>query len=162
MSSKGLPAIRNISTVAVIFGIVLLCFIWGGLYYKVQGERQLEIDNAIDDTSHYARTFEEHTVRTIRGLDQVMLFLKYQAEKEELGIDIARLVGEKRFDGQPFILMTVINEAGDIVANSLSGFASINVSDREYFQVHKNVENGRLYIGKPILGRYLSTAKSGE
>ena len=82
MPANRIISVRNSSAVTVLFGMVLLFFIWSGLYFKVQNERQLEIDNAFKETANYARTFEEHTVLTIRGLDQIALFLKYQVEKD--------------------------------------------------------------------------------
>ena len=62
MSSKRVHPIRNSSTVTVIFGIVLHCFLWSGFYYKEHTERQLELENVRDDTDQYARAFEEHKV----------------------------------------------------------------------------------------------------
>ena len=146
--------IRNISTVTVIFGIVLLGVIWVGLYCKVQSERQLEIDNAIKETATYARMFEEHTIRTLRGLDEITLFLKYQAENDGQGsIDLPRLIKERRFEGQPFLVMGMLNENGDLAASSHVPFVSLNNSDLEYFQAHREADSGKLFIGKPLAGR---------
>ena len=154
MNLKRLPTVRNITAATVVFGVVLLCFIWMGMYYKIQGERQLEIDNAFKETANYTRTFEEHTVRTLKGLDLIALSLKYQLEKEGLGIDLFRLVKEERFPGQPFILLGVLNENGDLLANNRAPFLSgINNSDREFFQVQRNADTGKLFVGKPAIGR---------
>jgi len=98
---------RNISAATVLFGMVLLCFIWGGLYYKVQTERQRELNEAIKETSNYAIAFEEHTASTIKGLDQILLFLKYKVEKEGPNVDVPLLVNEGRFEGQPFLQLGV-------------------------------------------------------
>jgi len=54
------------------------------MYYRIQSEQQLEINSAIKEIANYARAFEEHTVRAIRGLDQIALFLKYRAERDGL------------------------------------------------------------------------------
>ena len=150
MIPKETSIIRNISTLTIIFGIVLLCFIWVGLYYKVQNERQMESDNAFKETANYARTFEEHTIRTFKGLDLIALSLKQQLEKEGLGIDLFRLLKEERFAGQPFILLGVLNANGDLIANTIEPFVGgINNSDREFFYVHKAADTGKLFIGKP-------------
>ena len=152
MISKGMLSARSISAITVLFGVVLLCFIWGGFYLKVQSERQMGLDDAIKETANYARTFEEHTVRTIRGLDGITLLLKYQAEKEGLLIDLPRLVEEGRFTGQPYVLMSVVNENGDLVASNQKPFVFSNISDREHFLVHRDGNVG-LFISKPVLGR---------
>ena len=153
MVSSRMQSIRNFSTVIVIFGLVLLCFIWGGLYYKVQSERQLELDNAVKDTANYVRTFAEHTVRTLEGLDEMSLSLKYQAENAGLRIDLPRLVKERRFGGQPFLAAGVLDENGDLVASTEAPLMKFNNSDRTFFQVHRAADTEKLFVSRPLIGR---------
>lgn len=151
--SGNLLALRNIGTVIILFGIVLLCFIWIGLYYQVHNERQMNINGAIKESSNLARTFEEHTLRTIKSADQTVLFLKYQYEKEGLAIDIPRYISEGKLTNQPFVLLSIADENGNLVFSSQVPFRPSNVKDREHFLVHKNVDSGQLFISKPMLGR---------
>ena len=137
----------------ILFGFSFICFIWSGLYFIVQGERQREIDNAFKETGNYARMFAEHTVRTIAGLDQIALLLKYQAEKEGLQIELRRLINDERFSGQPFVALAVLDKNGELVASSQEIVSRINNSDLEFFQVHRTMDSGKLFIGKPLLGR---------
>ena len=153
MRSQGNVIIRNINTMIVVFGIVLLCFIWGGLYGKVQSERQLELDKAYKDTAQYARVFSEHTTRTVRGLDEIALFLKRQAEMEGLNIDIPQLVEEGRFAGQPFRAIGIVDENGDLMASSQVPLRKINNRDLEVFQAQRDTVTDKLVIGKPLIGR---------
>ena len=141
------------ATVTVLFGAVLLCLIWAGLFLKVQNERQLEINNAIKDIATHARMFEEHTERTIKGLDQIAIFLKYQVEKDGWNIDIPKYISEKRFEGQPYVLLSVVNEKGGLVASSQVPFVFSTIRDREHFQVHMGTDSGKLFVSKPVLGR---------
>ena len=152
MQVRPFPQIRYISALTVLFGLVLLCFIWGGLYYKIQSERQSEQQDALQETSHFARMFEEHTVRTIKGLDQVVLLLKHLVEKEG-SVDIPRLVSEKRFEGQPVVQLGVTDENGELKATNIVPFVRTNVADREHFQVHSQKDTGVLYVSKPLVGR---------
>lgn len=147
------PALRNSSTIIVLFGIFLLCFIWIGLYYKVQSERQMAIERAIKETSNFARAFEEHSSRTIKSADQTALFLKYQYEKEGRSIDIPQYIQEGRLTSQPFVLLGVIDENGHFVVSSQVPFIPSNLKDREHFIVHKDVDSKQLFISKPVLGR---------
>ena len=153
MKMKTPASFRRIKVMIALFGIVLLSFLWFGLYFKVQSERQLEIDAAYKETGNYARTFEEHTIRTLDGLDQIALSLKYQVEKEKKIPDLPRLVREGRFAEQPFVLLSIQNETGDVIASSQVPFISANLNDREHFQVHKEADSGALFISKPVLGR---------
>jgi len=154
MRSLDFKSIRNITVTIILFGMIMLCSIWVGLYYKVQNERQLELTNAVRETNNYARTFEEHTLRTLKGLDLIVLSVKQQLEKKGLESDVFRLVKDEKFAGQPFILLAVLNENGVVIANNAVPFVSgINNSDREFFQVHRDADTGKLFIGKPVVGR---------
>ena len=145
--------INRIKALVVLFGAIFICFVWSGLYFIVQGEREREIANAFKEAGNYARTFEEHMVQTLKGLDQIALFLKYQVENKSLQLDLQRLVNEGRFSGQPFIVLAVIDRNGEVVASSQKLVARVNNNDLEVFQAHKAVDTGKLFIGKPVLGR---------
>jgi len=137
----------------MLFGIFLLCFIWVGLYFKIASERQEVIQSSIKETANFARAFEEHTLRTIKSADQTALFLKYQYEKEGSSIDIPQYISEGRFTRQPFLMLSVIDANGDLIASSQVPFVPSNLKDREHFLVHKDVDNGQLFVSKPVLGR---------
>lgn len=151
--SGDLLTIRNANIIIILFGIFLLSFIWIGLYYKVQSERQLAISDAFKDTANFARAFEEHTLRTIKSADQAALFLKYQYEQEAQAINIPQYIKEGRLTNQPFVLLSVMDENGDLVVSSQVPFVASNLKDREHFMVHKEYDTRQLFISKPVLGR---------
>ena len=153
MNTRTLSPRIGVDLAVILFGLVLLCLIWGGLYYKVQDERQLEQANAVEATANYARAFAEHTVRTVKGMDQIALFLKYQAEKDGLNINIPQLVREELFADQPFVQLGVANEKGISVISSVVPFVSVNISDLEHFQVHRDFDSKKVFISKPMVGR---------
>lgn len=148
-----LPAFRHVSAVIVLFGILILCFIWISLSYKIHNEKQIEISNAIKETGNLARAFEENTLRTIKSADQTVLFLKYLCEKEGKGIDIPLYINEGRLANKPLVLLSMIDEKGDLVASSQVPFIPSNLGDREHFLVHKDFDSGQLFISKPVVGR---------
>lgn len=144
---------RNIGLMIILFGLFLLCVIWGGLFMKINAEKQQEMANALKETKNFARTFEEHTLRTIRGADQAVLFLKYEFERQGLTIDIPRYVREGRFSSQPFVLMGIIAADGMFAASNQVPFVPSNLKDREHFLVHTEKDSRELFISKPVLGR---------
>lgn len=146
-------ALRNQNMVIILFATFLLSFIWIGLYYKIERERQRDINVAIKETANFARAFEEHTVRTIKSVDQTALFLKYEYEHAGNFINIPEYVTEGRFVTQPFVLLSVIDEHGKLQVSSQVPFVAADVSDREHFFVHKNYDNKELFISKPLLGK---------
>lgn len=146
-------SVRNIGRMIVIFGLFLICLIWIGLFTKIEAEKELEKSSAIKETKNFARTFEEHTLRTIRGADQTVLFLKSEYEREGQAIDIPGYVKEGRFSSQPFVLMGVIDEKGLFAISNQVPFVPSNLSDREHFLVHVAKDSKQLFISKPVLGR---------
>jgi len=144
---------RNASTVIVFFGIVLLCFIWIDLYYKVQNERQLEIDSAFKETVILARAFEEHALRTIKSADQTAMFLKYEYEREGLNNTSSFHINEMKLVSQPFLSLSVIDENGALVDSSEVPIVFSNVKEQEYFLIHKNIDSEELFISKPVMER---------
>ena len=145
--------VRNIGRMIVLFGLFLICVVWFGLFTKVESEKELEKNSAIKETKNFARTFEEHTLRTIRGADQAVLFLKSEYEREGRAIDIPGYVKEGRFSSQPFVLMGVIDENGLFAISNQVPFVPSNLSDREHFRVHVAKDSKQLFISKPVLGR---------
>lgn len=144
---------QNLKMAIVFFGCALLVIVWGGFYVYAEAEREQEINNAVRETGIYALMFGEHTARTLHGMDQMVLFLKNQAEKEGLRVDIAKLVAEGRFAGQPFVQIGIADETGEVVANNMIPFVRANIKDREHFTVHLESDSRKLYVSKPVLGR---------
>lgn len=147
------PALRNLSFAIVFFGIILVFSVFLACYYAIEGEKQKEMQAAVKETANLARAFEEHTLRTLRSADQATLFLKYQYERGGRTIDIPGYIRDGRLPGEPFIMMGVIDENGDLAVSSQVPFVSANFKDREHFKVHINNDSERLYISTPGLGR---------
>ncbi len=144
---------RNLSLVTISFALFLFLIVWMGLYYKIESEMKQEKEAAFKETMNFAKAFEEHTLRTIRGADQAVLFLKFQYEREGRSIDIPGYVREGRFASQPFVLMGVIDENGDFAVSNQVPFVPSNLKDREHFLVHKDRDSRQLFIGKPVMRR---------
>lgn len=146
-------SLKNLKKVIILFDIFLLCFIWGSLLHKIESERELEINSAVRETANLARAFEEHTLRTIKSADQTAAFLKYQYGREGRNVDLPRYEREGRFANQPFLLMGIIGEDGQLIASDQVPFVPSNLKDREHFYIHKASREDRLFISKPVLGR---------
>lgn len=153
MASSRILASRKLKGIIFIFGIALIMGVWSGLFLFLRAERNHIEMHAYKDTATYARMFAEHSVRTLRGLDQIALFLKYQAEKEGLHLDVRRYLEEGRFEGQPFVLISLVDEKGNLISGSQTPAQPVNIADRDHFAVHRYQDSGLLHISKPVLGR---------
>lgn len=153
MSKPDVLKQNPVSALILIFGVLLVCLLWGGLYVKIQQERGQELAQAARETAGDARAFAEHTLRTLRGMDQIALILKHRVETEGWDIDISSMVAAGRFAAQPFVLLMVVDADGRIVDSSEGAIFIANVKDRDYFAVHQAADSQQLYVSKPLTER---------
>lgn len=151
--SAGSPVLRYTNAVIVIFGMILLCFIWLGLCYKIQSERQLEIDSAVRETGNFARAFDEHMVRTILTVDQMLLLLISEYQEHGKAIDMSPFKKNGPFWNPTFLLVGIIDENGDFILSNQEKHVPSNLKDREHVLVHVKADTGKLFISKPVIGR---------
>lgn len=153
LDSNELSDSRYTSTLIMLFGFILLCFIWTTLYSTVQMERQLEEDGAYKEVARLTRAFEEHTFRKIKEVDRILLSLKDHYEKDGQAMDISRYPKMGMIDGQQFVKLAIADENGELIASSLVPFVPANFQEREDFLMHKEEDSGQVYFSKTVFGR---------
>ncbi len=134
----------------MVFPILL---VWGAVVYKSQSEEEMVIKAVYTENLNLARAFEEHTIRTIKSVDQAVLFLKFQYERYGDKVNIADYVREGMIISTIFNQLGVIDENGIYILSNLPNHKRVDLSDREHFRVHKERDTDELFISKPILGR---------
>ncbi len=147
------PALRNLSIGTVLVGLFLLFSVCLTLFQAYKGEREEDYDAAYKETANMTRAFEEHTLRTLKEADQATLVLKHNYERDGRALDIPRYIREGMLPGDPFLILGVIDENGDLAVSSQVPFVSFNLADREHFQFHRDRDDGQLHISKPVLGK---------
>jgi signal transduction histidine kinase len=137
----------------VLLVLALLGLIWGAVLYKAEAEEKLVIRSVNTENLNLARAFEEHTIRTIKSVDQAVLFLKFQYEKYGDKVNVAEYVREGMIISSIFNQLGVIDEHGMYILSNLPSHKVMDLSDREHFRVHKEKDTNQLFISKPVLGR---------
>jgi signal transduction histidine kinase len=135
------------------FAAILLLLTGFAVYSKIRSEEQLEIDAVNRANLNLTRTLEEHTLRTLKSVDQAVLFLKFQYEKEGRKVNIADYVREGMIISTIFNQLGIIDEHGMYVLSNLPNHKVMDLSDREHFRVHVASDSNQLFVGKPVLGR---------
>ena len=133
--------------------LLVLGLLWAAVLQKAQAEEEVVIRSINTETLNLARAFEEHSVRTIKSVDQTVLFLKHQYEKYGDRVDIAEYVREGMIISGLFNQLGVIDENGIYIKSNLPSHKRMDLSDREHFRVHREVDSGQLFVSKPVLGR---------
>jgi diguanylate cyclase (GGDEF)-like protein/PAS domain S-box-containing protein len=134
------------------FCLALVGAIWTAVVLQTQSERAATIAEAIRQNSNLARVFEEHAIRTIKGVDAAALFVAGEYARLGSKIDLAGYAADGRIDAALFADVFVIDERGDLLAG-LHSFAPTSLADRAHFTVHLPRDSGKLFINKPLLGR---------
>lgn len=121
-----------------------------------RSEREEAIATAIKQNSNLAVAYEEHVIRTLKGLDAVTRFIRHEYERLGGPFDIARYVEDGVIDGNLFSILSVVDENGNIVASS-QAVPKVNYADRDHFRAHALRSTDDLYVSKPVLGRVSHT-----
>ena len=126
---------RNSNIIAIaLFGIMLIVFLWGGVLWKLHTEKQLDIQHNKREAENLAKAFEENSLRTIHNAEQLTSFLKYQYEQGNQNV----LINHNLYrNDDPYVLLAIANEKGDLVASNQNPFVFSNIADREHFQIHR-------------------------
>lgn len=140
----------NAGNAVMAFGAFVLVLLWLGLAFNLGRERAFALHMAEADTANLARAFEEHITRTIAGLDQTLLFVKAEYERDPSHFVLKNSAAVPR-NGR--LSLTLANAAGTMVDSSLDGPSGFNVSDREYFKFQRDATTDQLFIGQPMVGR---------
>jgi diguanylate cyclase (GGDEF)-like protein/PAS domain S-box-containing protein len=132
--------------------IALLAVVWIVTLERISYEREEAIQDAIRHNSNLAVAFEEHTIRTLRGLDRVVRFIKREAELKGRSLDTEYLIQEGSVDLSVITTAAAVDEHGEVIL-SMTRSEGVNVADRDYFQYHANNPDSSLRIGTPQTGR---------
>ena len=136
-----------------LFALILVGLVWTTVGLQVRSEKEQVLRDAYRDSANLVRVFEEHTVRTMKNVDQAVLFVKYQYERNAGRVDIADAMRQGMINGRIFNQIGVIDEHGIYILSNLPDFKRVDLSDREHFKVHVADDSRQLFISKPVLGR---------
>lgn len=121
------------------------------LYLDQQYERTIE--NARVTTDNLTRVFEQHIVRSIKSVDQALLFVRTEFEKDPDHFNLDSWANHDYFLSDLAVQMALIGPDGMMVASNVASTGAVDLSDREHFKVHVDAKGDDLFISKPVLGR---------
>jgi len=143
----------HFSAQLLVFALVLLIGEWAALSARIHREHAEALVHAEAATDSMVRIFAERTSRVVDRIDQSSLLIKYEFEHGQGAFTDATLA----YAAAPLaqygtILVNVLNAHGDVIMSNRP-FKPTNLADREHFKVHEAADTGRLFIGKPNMGR---------
>jgi HD-GYP domain-containing protein (c-di-GMP phosphodiesterase class II) len=157
------PAFLQAAFFLKFFCLALLVLAWSVLVFSLRRDRQNEIAAAFRQTDNLARAFEEHTLRTVENVRQVLSSMKELYEKraghiygsfaDAANAAIARYAVESNVAQAELLnLLSIADASGDLVLSSQIPFRKVNVVFRPFFTDHRGDPSKTFLIGDPILG----------
>jgi len=137
-----------------VFAGLLAIIAWTFVAWRITAERSLEIEGLRKESANLARAYEEQVLRSLRAIDQTMLFLKNEYEQRGAALDFSRYVREGRVMQGIAHLLMVIDENGEVVL-ATSPLQALDVArhEHEYTADHAARRSAELVIGRPVFGR---------
>lgn len=140
------------ATVALGASVTLL--VWLGAFYYLSAEKTQAINAAQHSTANLARAFEEQIIRSVRAVDQVLLYMRDAYAHDPTGFDINQWARSSGILRDLAFQVAIIDKNGHLVTSNLGQTGSkVDLSDREHFKVHAQGHTDQLFISKPIIGR---------
>lgn len=137
----------------VVFGFVLVVMLWAAIAWDLVRERSRALAAAEADTANLSRVFEEHIQRTIAGLDQTLLYLKAEYERDPRNFRLNTSIANNIILKRVAVQIAMIGADGMLEDSNVRGFTRVSLADREHFRVHRDANADRLFVSKPVLGR---------
>lgn len=142
----------NANAVIVLSCLALIGIVWAVTIERVSFERDDTIIDAARENANLVIAFEEHTIRTLKGIDQAVLFVKNQYQEHGLKLNIGGMIESGALDASLFNFIGITDERGNVVLGSHE-FKPVNVADRESFKFHRRNNDTEMFIGKLNMGR---------
>ena len=136
----------------LVFCAGLLALMWIGLAYQLSFERDNAIERRATENQNLVRLFEEHVRRTLAAASVTLKQLETEYRQHGGQLNLARYFDDRREELEPYTVLSVIDEHGDIKLSTLPLVGPRNLRMVENFQVHSRNASQDVFISKPRLG----------
>lgn len=139
----------HLSLIVLIVGLL-----WAGIGFDLWHDYQAAEQDAANEAANLALAFEEDITRTIEAVDQTLLFVREAYQHDRTGMLSGAWTQGRPFLGDLQVQMALADRDGRMLWSNLGPVSpTINIADREHFQVQKASRDDSLFISKPVLGR---------
>lgn len=136
----------------IAFGLAVIVVLWGCVAWHIGREWNRVQADAQVDVVNLAQVLDAHLQRTIAGLDQTLLVLKAEYQRDPANFKLGAAVGTAAAARGVALQISLVDSHGTLVDSTMPGFSPVSLIDREHIQVHL-VPNSSLFISKPVQGR---------
>jgi hypothetical protein len=135
------------------FALALICLIWVGAHFLAVQDRARTLSEVQTNLANLTRALEEHTAHSLGYAAQLSLQLKRQYERLGTKLDLPKYMADAQVNTE-LVRNAVVSDAhGDVVLSSIEPLVRANLADREHVRVHRERDDGKVVVGKPVLAR---------
>jgi PAS domain S-box-containing protein len=146
-------AMSGYSLIVILAGVVLIISLWLFVWQQLSYDYDRKMEETSKETMNLTKAFEEHVRRIVANADRDLLKLKQACEREGISSPVVTAYMEAVATDPAINQVVIINEQGIVDASLIEGTVGTDVSDREYFQVHRDTVTETLDIGTTIIGK---------
>ena len=139
------PSLTRNLTIA--FCIALVILMWALTLLQLQHEHRSAIDSTMAETGSLAKALEEHVISSIGTADLVLREIDAGYGKLGRKLDIQEYARKRQASLAPFSIVSVMDENGDLIVQSLPVRSPLNFRNVDNFKFHSERDTGELYIG---------------
>jgi PAS domain S-box-containing protein len=130
----------------VAFAAIVIVAIWAITLGQLGRERERAVADATRDTEMLAVGYEESVMRSIRSINQTLVFLRHEFIVDGPSMDLADLTQGQGFEADVMSGVKIADRNGYVVAGMTD---ELSVEKEDYFQAHVGSASDSLFIGKP-------------
>ncbi len=138
----------------LLFGVLIAAVIANAVNRQLENYKLHFLERGARDTANLALAFEQYIVRTIGGVDQTLLLVRDEIERNPAKIsESSRILAEGPLKRLAFQI-SVIGREGDMTFSSIAPDAGrVYLGDRDHFRFQFENPKDELFVGAPVKGR---------
>jgi signal transduction histidine kinase/DNA-binding NarL/FixJ family response regulator len=134
-----------------------IVLIWTALFLYLSGQRIGLLDGGRTNTANLAHAFEESLSRTIREIDQTLLYVRALRTHEGNNVDLRPWIESTDPENRLAAQISMTDQFGIVTLSNLHQPSKrIDLSDRPHFRHFADHPDDHLYVSVPVLGRVSS------
>jgi PAS domain S-box-containing protein len=143
----------RLSIAILCFAAAIIAGLWFAVESQISRERATKISDVMRENANLVRAFEEHTIRTLGYVDEIVISIKKQIESEGMRFNLKTFYRDLEPNKALLRNLVVTDETGRIIMGTDAVTPSISLADREHFKVHSGADTNIFFISKPLLAR---------
>jgi diguanylate cyclase len=136
-----------------VFALVGGAIAWHIFLTNLQAKEERVVQEVYLRIDGLAQNYAERIDRTIDGFDRTLLHVRYDWALSGGTTKLEGAAGAGIFPHDAIAVVSIFDEAGNGLTSSALSERQFNISDRTYFQIHKDGKTDQLLIGPPLVGR---------